>query len=89
MKGEIWDSEFQEWRNKLLASLSTNNEFKGASKDWMQLAADNKYSYQFDWRGVPIIQMPEDLVIFQDIVYQTQPDLIVETGVTRGGSIIF
>jgi len=89
VKGEIWDNEFQEWRNKLLASQSTNNEFKGASRDWMQLAVDNKYSYQFDWLGVPIIQMPEDLIIFQEIVYKTQPDLIVETGVARGGSIIF
>ena len=55
----------------------------------MQLAVDSKYSYQFDWLGVPIIQMPEDLIIFQEIVYKTQPDLIIETGVARGGSIIF
>jgi cephalosporin hydroxylase len=55
----------------------------------MQLSVDNKYSYQFDWLGVPIIQMPEDLIIFQEIVYKTQPDLIIETGVARGGSIIF
>ena len=87
--GEIWDSEFQEWRKKLLGSQSNNLEFQAASGDWMQLAVDNKYSYQFDWLGVPIIQMPEDLIIFQEIVYKTQPDLIVETGVARGGSIIF
>ena len=53
------------------------------------MAVDDKYGYQFDWLGVPIIQMPEDLIIFQEIVYKTQPDLIVETRVTRGGSIIF
>ena len=87
--GEIWDSEFQEWRKKLLASQSTNIKFRGASSDWMQLAVDNKYSYQFNWLGVPIIQMPEDLIIFREIVYKTQPDLIVETGVARGGSVIF
>ena len=55
----------------------------------MRLSVENKYSYQFDWLGVPIIQMPEDLIIFQEIVYKTQPDLIIETGVARGGSIIF
>ena len=86
---KIWDIEFQEWRKKLLASQSNNIKLKGASRDWMQLAVDNKYSYQFDWLGVPIIQMPEDLIIFQEIVYKTQPDLIIETGVARGGSIIF
>lgn len=86
---KIWDIEFQEWRKKLLGSQSNNREFKTASRDWMQLSVDNKYSYQFDWLGVPIIQMPEDLIIFQEIVYKSQPDLIIETGVARGGSIIF
>lgn len=86
---KIWDIEFQEWRKKLLGSQSNNLEFKAASSDWMQLSVDNKYSYQFDWLGVPIIQMPEDLIIFQEIVYKSQPDLIIETGVARGGSIIF
>lgn len=86
---KIWDIEFQEWRKKLLGSQSNNLKFKAASSDWMQLSVDNKYSYQFDWLGVPIIQMPEDLIIFQEIVYKTQPDLIIETGVARGGSIIF
>jgi cephalosporin hydroxylase len=87
--GEIWDLDFQEWRKKLLASQSKDIQFKDLSSNWMQLAVDNKYSYQFDWLGVPIIQMPEDLILFQDIVYQTQPDLIIETGVARGGSVVF
>ena len=86
---KIWDIEFQEWRKKFLGSQSSNIEFKAASRDWMQLSVDNKYSYQFDWLGVPIIQMPGDLIVFQEIVYKTQPDLIIETGVARGGSIIF
>ena len=55
----------------------------------MQLAVDSKYSYQFDWLGVPIIQMPEDLILFQEIVYKTQPDLTIEKDVAQGGSIIF
>ena len=87
--GKIWDLDFQEWRKKLLASQSKDIQFKDLSSNWMQLAVDNKYSYQFDWLGVPIIQMPEDLILFQDIVYKTQPDLIIETGVARGGSVVF
>lgn len=87
--GKIWDLDFQEWRKKLLASQSKDIQFKDSSSNWMQLAVDHKYSYQFDWLGVPIIQMPEDLILFQDIVYKTQPDLIIETGVARGGSVVF
>lgn len=87
--GKIWDLDFQEWRKKLLTSQSNDVKLKSSSRDWMQLAVDNKYSYQFDWLGVPIIQMPEDLILFQDIVYKTQPDLIIETGVARGGSVVF
>ena len=87
--GKIWDLDFQQKRKKLLESQSNNIKFKGSSSDWMQLAVDSKYSYQFDWLGVPIIQMPEDLILFQEIVYKTQPDLIIETGVARGGSVIF
>lgn len=87
--GKIWDNDFHEWRKKHLLLQSKDTDFKTASKDWMQLSVDNKFSYQFDWLGVPIIQMPGDLIIFQEIVYKTQPDLIIETGVARGGSIIF
>ena len=61
---KIWDIEFQEWRKKLLGSQSNNREFKAASRNWMQLSVDNKYSYQFDSLGVLIIQMPEDLILF-------------------------
>jgi cephalosporin hydroxylase len=86
---EIWDIEFQELRKKFLDSQANNLGFKALSRDWMQLSVDSRYSYQFDWLGVPIIQMPQDLIIFQEIVYKTKPDLIIETGVARGGSIIF
>ena len=55
----------------------------------MQISVDNKYSYQFDWLGIPIIQMPEDLIIFQEIVSKTQPDLIIKIGVERGDPIVF
>jgi len=87
--GKIWDIEFQEWRKKLLATQSDDIKFQAVSRDWMQQSVDKKYSYQFDWLGVPIIQMPQDILMFQEIVYKTKPDLIIETGVARGGSIVF
>ena len=48
-----------------------------------------RYSYHFKWMGLPIIQMPGDIIVMQEIVYSVRPDLIIETGVARGGSIVF
>jgi cephalosporin hydroxylase len=84
-----WDEEFEVWRNTFLDIQAKDAEFNSLSKAWMQKAVDKKFSYQFDWMGVPIIQMPGDLVMFQDIVWKTRPDLIIETGIARGGSLIF
>jgi cephalosporin hydroxylase len=86
---QIWDEDFDKWRKGFLEAQSKDEDFSALSKDWFQNSVDHKYSYQFDWLGVPIIQMPGDLVMFQDIVFRTQPDLIIETGVARGGSLIF
>lgn len=84
-----WDPEFNIWRELELEKQSNNKDFAELSKKWMQQSVNNKYSYQFEWLGVPIIQMPSDLVVFQQIVFETKPDLIIETGVARGGSAIF
>ena len=86
---EIWDEEFHNTRKALLRGRMDDMEFGEISKQWLQKSVDHKYSYQFDCLGVPIIQMPADLLVFQDIVFKTQPDLIIETGVARGGSLIF
>src|SRR5690349_4822452 len=48
-----------------------------------------KYSYNFSWLGRPIIQYPQDMVATQEIIWDTRPDLIVETGIAHGGSLIF
>src|SRR6185503_2597265 len=50
---------------------------------------DNKYVYSFSWLGRPIIQLPEDMVRLQEIIYRVQPDVIIETGVAHGGSLVF
>src|SRR5687767_2059719 len=54
-------------------------------------AASNKamYSYNFSWMGRPIIQYPQDIIAMQEIIWQTKPDLIIETGIAHGGSIVY
>ena len=84
-----WDNDFEVWRKSYLIGMSEDKEFRELTKVWLQKTVDHKQSYQFDWLGVPVIQTPGDLLVFQDIIWRTKPDLIIETGVARGGSLIF
>jgi len=59
------------------------------TKKWMERAGELKYSYHFEWMGRPIIQHPQDMIAVQQLIWDIQPDLIIETGVARGGSLIF
>lgn len=63
--------------------------FSVVSALWVRTGWNQKYSYTFSWLGVPIIQMPEDMIRFQEVVARLQPDVIVETGVAHGGSLIY
>jgi cephalosporin hydroxylase len=70
-------------------SLDSREAFTLLSKAWLRCGWDNKYVYSFSWFGRPVIQLPEDLIRIQELIYQVQPDLIIETGVAHGGSLIF
>jgi cephalosporin hydroxylase len=56
---------------------------------WVNIGWAQKYSYTFSWMGRPIIQLPEDMVRIQEAIYRVRPDVIIETGVAHGGSLIF
>lgn len=60
-----------------------------ASSAWMNLANARKYSYHFEWLGRPIIQYPQDILAMQELIWRIQPNLIIETGIAHGGSLIF
>jgi cephalosporin hydroxylase len=63
--------------------------FAAASKGWVRAGWDAKYVYSFTWMGRPIIQMPEDMIRLAEVIYTLKPDVIVETGIAHGGSLIF
>ena len=84
-----WDKEFDNFRAEFLEAQSKDKDFNLVSQSWLQGAMDNKFTYQFNWLGIPIIQMPTDILVFQEIIWTTKPDLIIETGVARGGSVNF
>jgi cephalosporin hydroxylase len=66
-----------------------DRELLAASAEWLRRAGKNKYSYHFSWLGRPIIQVPQDILALQEIIFQVKPDLIIETGIAHGGSLIF
>ncbi len=59
------------------------------TRAWMHAVTTTKYSYHFEWLGRPIIQYPQDIVAMQEIIWSVKPDLIIETGIAHGGSLIF
>jgi cephalosporin hydroxylase len=63
--------------------------FELISRQWVRLGWNQKYQYTFSWMGRPIIQLPEDMIRMQEVIYRTDPDVIIETGVAHGGSLVF
>ncbi len=72
-----------------IAKMSADAQLTAASREFMRLSCEHRYSYNFSWLGRPIIQYPQDLVALQEIMWAQRPDLVVETGVAHGGSAIF
>lgn len=69
--------------------LDTPEAFSIISQIWLRCGWDNKYVYTFTWLGRPIIQLPEDMVRLQELIYAVKPDVIIETGIAHGGGLIF
>lgn len=63
--------------------------FREVTRAWLRVGWDTKYVYGFTWLGRPIIQLPDDMIRLQEVIYAVQPDLIIETGIAHGGSLIF
>jgi len=68
--------------------LYSKNAFELLSHLWLKVGWNEKYPYTFSWMGRPLIQLPEDVLRIQEVVYQIKPDVIIETGVAHGGSLI-
>lgn len=82
---EEFRRERQEGIEKIAADVSIN---KKAIEFFIETVKFN-YSYHFDWLGIPVIQYPQDIVAMQELIWRIKPDLIIETGIARGGSLIF
>jgi cephalosporin hydroxylase len=66
----------------------SNKELRSSANAFTRASIPPQYSYNFSWLGLPIIQYPQDMVAMQEIIWSVQPDLVIETGIARGGSLI-
>ena len=69
--------------------LYSREAFDVLSIEWVKLGWQMKYPYSFSWMGRPVIQLPEDMIRTQEVIYRLKPDVIVETGIAHGGSLIY
>lgn len=69
--------------------LYSKAAFDLISQQWLKVGWNEKYPYTFSWMGRPVIQLPEDMIRTQEVIYRVKPDVILETGVAHGGSLIF
>jgi cephalosporin hydroxylase len=75
--------------SKNIEGLGKDKDVQGLSRIWSRETNRNGYTYNFSWLGRPIIQYPQDIVAMQELIWSIKPDLIIETGIAHGGSLIF
>ena len=83
------EEEFRFKNEQIIKKMNKDKDLKKISSEFYNKSAKHEYSYHFTWLGRPIIQYPQDLIALQEIIWLTKPDLIIETGIARGGSLIF
>lgn len=82
------ESSFQMQVQQNLAVLASAEEFQRQSQSWLQASLPFRYSYNFSSMGRPIIQYPQDMVAVTELIWNIRPDVIIETGVAHGGSLL-
>jgi cephalosporin hydroxylase len=70
-------------------NIKKQSEKRSLGIDFINKTVDTQYTYNFSWLGRPIIQLPQDMIAIQELIWKTKPDLIIETGIAHGGSLIF
>lgn len=81
--------EFREERRKRIETNAKNSALVEAAQKFNVESNKARYSYSFTWMGRPIIQFPQDMIAMQEIIWEIKPDLIIETGIAHGGSLIY
>ncbi|HAF13533.1 MAG TPA: cephalosporin hydroxylase [Blastocatellia bacterium] len=85
----IETEQFDLEKRQNISRIGDDNDLKSFSRTWQLEASKYNYIYNFSWLGRPIIQLPQDVFAMQELIWSIQPDLIIETGIAHGGSLIF
>lgn len=80
--------EFEKEVTKNIQDISENDDLKKLSMEWIIASGRNRYTYNYRYLGRPIIQFPQDIMAMQELIWKIKPDLIIETGIAHGGSLI-
>lgn len=81
-------AQFEEESRQRVHAYGADQAFQALSRDWLEASMRRQYVYNFHWLGRPIIQYPQDMVAMQDLIWRVRPDLIIETGIAHGGSLV-
>ncbi|WP_417251471.1 cephalosporin hydroxylase family protein [Castellaniella sp.] len=81
-------TQFEAEVSQRIADAARNEELHAATAQFLRASIASKYSYNFSWLGRPIIQYPQDMVAMQELIWAVKPDLIIETGIAHGGSLV-
>lgn len=81
--------EFEMEKKKNIQNMAVDHSLAQSTNEWFVQSCKYNYSYNFTWLGRPIIQYPQDIVAMQEIIFKVKPDLIIETGIAHGGSLVF
>jgi cephalosporin hydroxylase len=80
---------FEQRNRQMITHMWDDAALQACSRKWMDMANNYEYSYHFTWMGRPVIQYPQDLLAMQELIWRVRPDLVIETGVAHGGSLVF
>jgi cephalosporin hydroxylase len=82
-------AEFERENREAVKRMVADPKMTELTRAWFDLSFRHRYPYNFKWMGMPIIQYPQDIVAMQELIWEVQPEVIVEVGIARGGSIVF
>lgn len=81
-------ADYRQEKQQRIAGFADDAEFRALSQRWRTMALERKYMNNFSWLGRPMIQLPMDAMAMQELIWTVKPDLVIETGVAHGGSVV-
>ena len=81
--------KFEQEKKQNIEKIGAQSKYKKLGLDFITKTVGVKYTYNFSWLGRPLIQYPQDIIVMQEIIWNVKPDLIIETGIAHGGSLIY